>query len=111
VHDFGGAIIAVHLASQYLKFKMAKSVQNWRQKWFYIKDQKSAESDLCGLAPFNTSKSLKKLKSWDAIPSEAEVKEIKPLITQMLQLKAEAKKELNGMQLIVFFLQHRVQPL
>jgi hypothetical protein len=38
VHDLGGAIIAVRSESQYLKFKMAELVQNWRQKWFYIKD-------------------------------------------------------------------------
>jgi hypothetical protein len=84
VHDLGGAIVAVRSVSQYLKFKMAESVQNWRSKGFYIKDQKSAESDLYGLAPFDASKGLKKLKSWDALPSKAEAKEIKPLITQIL---------------------------
>jgi hypothetical protein len=46
---------------------MADSVQNWRQKWFYIKDQKTVESDLYGLAPFDASKRLKKMKSWDAL--------------------------------------------
>jgi hypothetical protein len=84
VHDLGGAIVAVRSTSQYLKFKMAELVQNWRSKWFYIKDQKSAEFDLYGLAPFDASKGPKKLKSWDALPSEAEAKEIKPLITQIL---------------------------
>jgi hypothetical protein len=54
---------------------------------------------------------LKKLKSWDALPFEAEDEEIKMLITRVLQLKAETKKELNDTQLIVFLLQHRVQPL
>jgi hypothetical protein len=38
VHDLRGAIISVNLESQYLKFNMADLVQNWRQKWFYIKD-------------------------------------------------------------------------
>jgi hypothetical protein len=78
---------------------------------FYIKDQKSAKSELFILAPFDASKSLKKLKSWDGLPSEAEAKEIKLLITRVLQLRAETKKELNDTQLIVFLLQHRVQPL
>jgi hypothetical protein len=63
---------------------MADSVQNWRQKWFHIKDQKSAESDLYGLAPFDASKSLKKLKWWDALPYDSEAKEIKPLLTWIL---------------------------
>jgi hypothetical protein len=61
--------------------------------------------DLYGLAPFDASKSLKKLKSWDALPSESKDKEIKPLLTQIAQLKAAINKELNGTQLIVFFLQ------
>jgi hypothetical protein len=39
-HDIRGAIVSVHSASKYLKFEMAESVQNWRQKWFYIKDKK-----------------------------------------------------------------------
>jgi hypothetical protein len=59
-----------------MKFEMAKSVQNWRQKWFYIKDQNSSEFDEYGLAPFDLAKSLKKLKSWDALPIETEAKEI-----------------------------------
>jgi hypothetical protein len=53
IHDLGGAIISVRLESQYLKFNMADLVHNWRQKWFYMKDQKTAESDLYGLAPFD----------------------------------------------------------
>jgi hypothetical protein len=57
------------------------------------------------------TKGLKKLKSWDELSSEAEAEEIKPLVTQILKLKAETKKELNGTQLIVFFLQLQVQPL
>jgi hypothetical protein len=90
---------------------MADSVQNRRRNWFYIKDQKTAKSDLYGLAPFDASKSLKKLNSWDALPSESEAEEIKPLLTRIAQLKDATNKELNGTQLIVFFLQCRIQPL
>jgi hypothetical protein len=62
------------------------------------------------LAPFDPTKSLKKLKSWDALPSEAEdeAEEIKPLLTRILDLKNAAKKELSGTQLMVFFLQRRI---
>jgi hypothetical protein len=38
---------------QYLEFNMAASVQGWRKKWFYIKDQKAATSDHYGIAPFD----------------------------------------------------------
>jgi hypothetical protein len=55
---------------------MAESVQGWRQKWFYIKDQKSLEADEYGLAPFDADKGLTKLTSWDALPSN--LKELGP---------------------------------
>jgi hypothetical protein len=84
---------------------MAESVQNWRQKWFYIKDQKSSEADEYGLALFDPAKPLTKLTSWDALPSETEAEEIKPLLAHIQELKNATKKELNGTQLIVFFLQ------
>jgi hypothetical protein len=30
IHDLGGAIVSVRSESQYLKFEMVESVQNWR---------------------------------------------------------------------------------
>jgi hypothetical protein len=104
IPELGGAIILVRSESQYLDFKMVQSVQGWRNKWFYIKDQKSAESEKYGLAPFDASKSLTKLTTWDALPSDAEVKNIKPLLARIQELKNAAGKELTGTQLMVFFL-------
>jgi hypothetical protein len=78
IPELGGAIVFVQSESQYLAFKMAKSVQGWRQKWFYIKDQKSSESDEYGLTPFDASKIPTKVTTWDALPLDAEVEEIKP---------------------------------
>jgi hypothetical protein len=112
IHDLGGAIVSVRSEAQYLKFEIAEMVQNWRQKWFYIKDHKSSESDQYGLAPFDLAKSLTKLKSWDALLSEAEAKEIQPLSAQILEPMNAAKKELNQTQLMVFFpLQTRISKL
>jgi hypothetical protein len=76
IHDLGGAIVSVRYESQYLAFEMAELVQGWRQKWFYIKDQKSSKADEYGLAPFDADKGLPKLTSWDALPSD--VKELGP---------------------------------
>jgi hypothetical protein len=58
----------------YLEFSMAASVQGWRKKWFYIKDQKTASSDQFGIAPFDANKSLKKLASWDSPPRKLKLK-------------------------------------
>jgi hypothetical protein len=111
VHDLGGTIISVRSESQYLAFEMAESFHRWRPKWFYIKDQKFSKVDKNGLAPFDLAKSLTKLTTWHALPSKTKVEEIKPLLARIQELKNVVKKELNGIQLIVFFLQRRIQPL
>jgi hypothetical protein len=84
---------------------MAKLVQGWRQKSFYIKDQKSSEADEYGLAPFDPAKPLTTLTIWDALSLETKAKEIKPLLAHIQELKNAVKKKLNGTQLIFFFLQ------
>jgi hypothetical protein len=81
--ELGGAVVSVRLESHYLEFNMAASVQGWRQKWFYIKDQKAAASDQYGLAPFDANQSLTKLTTWDPPPSEAEGEDIKPLLARI----------------------------
>jgi hypothetical protein len=83
---------------------MAVSVQGWRKKWFYIKDQKAISSDHFGIAPFDAKKSLTNLTSWDSPPTEAEVENIKPLLTRIQSLKSAVGGGLTGMQLMAFFL-------
>jgi hypothetical protein len=85
--ELGGAIISVRAESQYLEFSMAASVQGWRTKWFYIKDRKVSSSDEYDIAPFDASQEMKKLASWDLPPTDAEMEEIKPLLTRMQALK------------------------
>jgi hypothetical protein len=90
---------------------MAASVQGWRKKWFYIKDWKVSSSDHYGIAPFDASKEVKKLASWDLPPTEAEMEEIKPLLACIQELKSGRGGALSGTQLMAFFLQCQVQPL
>jgi hypothetical protein len=85
--ELGGAVVSIHAESQYLEFSMAASIQGWRKKWFYIKDWKISSSDQYGLAPFDASKEVKKLTSWDSPPTEAEMEEIKPLLARIQELK------------------------
>jgi hypothetical protein len=49
-----------------------------------------------GLPRFDAIKSLTKLTTWDALPSDAEVDEIKPLLARIQELKNAAEKELIG---------------
>jgi hypothetical protein len=84
---------------------MVVSVQGWRTKWFYIKDQKVSSSDQYGIAPFDASQEVKKLASWDLHPTEAEMEEIKPLLARIQELKSGRGGALSGTQLMAFFLQ------
>jgi hypothetical protein len=54
---------------------------------------------------------VKKLAPWDSPPTEAEMEEIKPLLTCIQALKRCRGGALSGTQLMAFFLQCRVQPL
>jgi hypothetical protein len=107
----GGAVVSVRAEAHYLEFSMAASVQGWKKKWFYIKDQKTASSDRFGIAPFDANKNLTKLTSWDSPPTEDEIKDIKSLLTHIQILKSTAGGALTGMQLMAFFLQRCIQPL
>jgi hypothetical protein len=109
--ELGGAVVSIRAESQYLEFSMAASIQGWRMKWFYIKDRKVSSSDQYGIAPFDASKEVKKLASWDSPPTEAEMEEIKPLLARIQELKSGRGGALSGTQLMAFFLQRRVQPL
>jgi hypothetical protein len=109
--ELGGAIVSMQSESHYLEFNMAASVQGWRQKWFYIKDQKAAAYDHYGIAPFDAKQSLTKLTTWDSPPSEVEVKNIQPSLASFQRLKSAVGGGLIGTQLMAFFLQRRIQPL
>jgi hypothetical protein len=71
----------------------------------------SSASDHFGIAPFDAKESLTKLMSWDSPPTEAEVEDMKPLLTRIQSLKSATGGGLIGTQLIAFFLQRRIQPL
>jgi hypothetical protein len=47
----------------------------------------------------------------DSPPTEAEIEDIKPLLTHIQSLKSANGGALTGMQLMAFFLQRRIQPL
>jgi hypothetical protein len=100
--ELGGAVISVHAKAQYLEFSMSASVQGWRTKWFYIKDRKASFEDEYGLAPFDISKELKKLASWDSPPTDAEMKEVAPLLDRNQALKGGRGGALSGIQLMAF---------
>jgi hypothetical protein len=106
--ELGEAVISVRAEAQYLEFSMSASVQGWRTKWFYIKDRKVSSNDEYGLAPFDASKELKKLSSWDSAPTGREMEAIAPLLARIQALKGGKGGALSSIQLMAFFVQCRV---
>jgi hypothetical protein len=103
--ELGGAVVSVRAKAHYMEFNMAASVQGWRKKWFYTKDQKNSSSDHYDIASFDANKDLKKLSLWDSPPTEAEMEDIKPLLARIQTLKSASGGALPGTQLMAFFLQ------
>jgi hypothetical protein len=62
------------------------------------------------LPPFDASQEVKKLASWDILPSDAKVETILPLLSRIKSLKGGQGGALSGMQLMAFFIQRRVHP-
>jgi hypothetical protein len=103
--ELGGAVVSVRPEMQYLEFSFAASVQVWRTKWFYIKDRKASPEDEYGLAPFDASKEVKKLVSWDALPLDAEIEQVLPLLSRIQALKGGKGGALSGIRPMAFFVQ------
>jgi hypothetical protein len=106
--ELGGAVISARTEVHYLEFTMAASVQGWKKKCFYIKDQKNSSSDQYDIAPFDANQDLKKLSSLDSPLTEADMEDIKPLLTCIQALKSGSGGALSGTQLMSLFLQRRV---
>jgi hypothetical protein len=109
--ELGGAVVSVRPEVLYLEFSFAASIQGWRTKWFYIQDHKASPEDQYGLAPFDASKEMKKLASWDALSSDVEIAQVLPFLSRIQALKEGKGGALSGIQLMAFFVQRPVQPL
>ena len=66
---------------------------------------------LYGLEPFDSSKGITKLKSWDAEATEEEKLATRHLVEKIQSLQSKPKKELSGVQIMCHFLRLRIQPL
>jgi hypothetical protein len=58
----GGIVIYVRPDVDYFDVKFANSVQGWRMKWLYIKDE-SSDTQEYGIEPFDSSEEIQRRKS------------------------------------------------
>ena len=110
IYNVGGVVICVRPEVGYFDLKFADSVQGWRKKWLYVKDESSATQEY-GLAPFDSSEDIQRRKSWDAEATAEEKAATDALIARIQKLQNTEGAELSGVQIIAHFLRIRVQPL
>ncbi|KAM0884451.1 hypothetical protein ACQ4PT_030973 [Festuca glaucescens] len=110
IYNVGGVCICVRLEVGYFDVKFADSVQGWRKKLLYVKDESSTAREY-GLAPFDASEDIQRRKSWDAEATAEEKAATDALIARIQELQNTKGAELSGVQIIAHFLRIRVQPL
>ncbi|KAK1691911.1 hypothetical protein QYE76_008608 [Lolium multiflorum] len=110
INGVGGVCICVRPEARYFDLKFADSVQGWRKKWLYVKDE-STGTQQYGLAPFDMSQEILRRKSWDAEANPEEMAATECLITRIKALQNTQGQELSGVQMIAHFLRIRVQPI
>ncbi|KAM0901778.1 hypothetical protein ACQ4PT_019735 [Festuca glaucescens] len=105
-----GIIVSVRSDAEYFDFWLPASVQNWRNKWFYIRDVK-ASSQLHGLPPFSVVEHIKPKRSWKNKLTEYEAAEVNGLVAKIKGLRDATSKKTFGLQILSTFLKRRIQPL
>ncbi|KAK1651485.1 hypothetical protein QYE76_069290 [Lolium multiflorum] len=109
-YNIGGAVICVRSDVEYFDVKFPDSVQGWRKKWLYIREESSNPAEE-NIAPFDGETKILRRHSWDAEATEAEKLAIEALMTRIHELQNTRGKELSGIEITAYFLRIRVQPL
>jgi hypothetical protein len=110
VYAVGGVDIQSRGDVVYFNLKQPESVQNWRKRWFYIRDEHTPSQEF-GLPEFSATAAIVKRKTWKHRLSTVEESETAPLLAWVEALQTTAGKEVSGLHLISTFLRRRIQPL
>ncbi|KAK1558146.1 hypothetical protein QYE76_000065 [Lolium multiflorum] len=107
-YNIGGVVISVRSSVNYFDVKLPDSVQGWRKKWLYIREENHGCAE-DNIPPFDGAEKILRRRSWDAEATEEERTEA--LMTRIHELQNTRGKELSGIQITAYFLRTRVQPL
>ncbi|KAK1630980.1 hypothetical protein QYE76_005295 [Lolium multiflorum] len=109
-YNIGGVVISVRSTVDYFDVKLPDSVQGWRKKWLYIREENHGCAE-DNIPPFDGAEKILRRRSWDAEATEEERSSTEALMTRIHELQNTRGKELSGTQITVYFLKSRVQPL
>ncbi|KAK1613207.1 hypothetical protein QYE76_036880 [Lolium multiflorum] len=109
-YNIGGVVICVRPDVEYFDVKFPDSVQGWRKRWLYVREE-SANSVEYNIAPFDGNAKILRRRSWDAEATEEEKTATEALMSRIHELQNTRGKEMSGIQITAYFLRIRVQPL
>ncbi|KAK1684860.1 hypothetical protein QYE76_045708 [Lolium multiflorum] len=110
VYNVGGVCICVRPGVDYFDVKFPNSVQGWRKRWLYIKDESVGNQEY-DIAPFDGAAKIIRCRSWDTEASDEEKAATDALMKRIHQLQNTHGEELSGIQITAYFHRIRVQPL
>ncbi|KAK1680274.1 hypothetical protein QYE76_041122 [Lolium multiflorum] len=109
-YNVGGVVICVRPDVEYFDVKFPDSVQGWRKRWLYIREE-HIDSQEYNIVPFDGSEKILRHRSWDAEATDEAKISTDALMKRIHELQNTRGKELPGIQIIAYFLRIRVQPL
>ncbi|KAK1679435.1 hypothetical protein QYE76_040283 [Lolium multiflorum] len=109
-YNIGGVVISIRSSVNYFDVKLPDSVQGWRKKWLYIREENHGCAE-DNIPPFDGAEKILRRRSWDAEATEEERASTEALMTRIHELQNTRGKELSGIQITAYFLRTRVQPL
>ncbi|KAK1691923.1 hypothetical protein QYE76_008620 [Lolium multiflorum] len=93
-YNIGGVVICVRPDVEYFDVKFPDSVQGWRKKWLYVREE-CPNSLEYNIAPFDGSAKILRRRSWDAEATEEEKTATEALMTRICELQNTRGKELS----------------
>ncbi|KAK1660375.1 hypothetical protein QYE76_048534 [Lolium multiflorum] len=94
-YNIGGVVICVLPGVEYFDVKFPDSVQGWRKKWLYIREENHGSVE-DNIPPFDGAEKICRRRSWDAEATDAEKAATEALMTRIHELQNTRGQELSG---------------
>ena len=103
----GGVGFFVRQDIKYFKFPLRESVQDWRNKWFYIKDEAKDDHPI-NFPPFKDVMMAKPKKTWANIILAEEEEVVEALYQRVQKIRLVRNQTSVGTEIVAHFLKRRI---
>ncbi|KAK1669816.1 hypothetical protein QYE76_057975 [Lolium multiflorum] len=93
-YNIGGVVISIRSTANYFDVKLPDSVQGWRKRWLYIREENHGCAE-DNIPPFDGAEKILRRRSWDAEATEEERTSTEALMTRIHELQNTRGKELS----------------